>query len=220
MDDTPAEFDLAALAAAEFHELKNQISELAFTLDEVGSRHPGAAADLIQVRLDCRSIMERLVQILTLYKNGQQALQLNVEAHSPSELIEELVADCRGLARNGVVIEAETGKAPPFAFFDRYLAHIAMLNAVHNALRFARARIVVGVEAQAGGLNFYVRDDSEGYPSHILENQGHRPGRSASGTGLGLFFAQTIARAHVNGERRGELRLENKGGACFSLWLP
>jgi len=220
MDDAPTEFDLATLAATEFHELKNQISELTFALDEVGSRHPEAAPDLIRLRLDCRSIMERLVEILTLYKSGQQGLRLNVEAHSPSELIEELVADCRGLAKNGVMIEAKTDKAPPFAFFDRYLIHIAMLNAMHNALRFAKARIAVGVEAQADGLNFYVRDDSEGYPAHILENQGRRPGRSSTGTGLGLFFAQTIARAHVNGDRRGELRLENRDGACFNLWLP
>lgn len=220
MSDTPAEFDLAALAAAEFHELKNQISELALALDDVSLRHPEAAPALVRLRLDCRAIMERLVQILTLYKDGQGGLQLNVEAHSPGELIDELAAEARALARPGVVIETTLAEAPPFAFFDRYLIHIALLNAVHNALRYARQRIVIGARAQDAGTLFYVCDDSEGYPLHILENQGRRPGRSATGTGLGLFFAQTIARCHVNGERCGALRLENRDGACFALWLP
>ena len=218
--EAPPTLDLQALAAAEFHELKNQIGELALALDEVSSSLPVAATALASPRLNCRNIMGRLVEILTLYKSDRQELHLNVEAHSPAELVEELVADSRSLANGRLVIAGEMANAPPFAFFDRYLLQLAIYNAIHNALRYAKDRIEIGVEAADGGLRFWVQDDSEGFPPHILENQGHLPGRSNSGTGLGLFFAQTIARHHQNAGRSGQMTLENRHGARFSLWLP
>jgi signal transduction histidine kinase len=79
---------------------------------------------------------------------------------------------------------------------------------------------VIGAVAEHGGLSFFVQDDSAGFPPEILIHQGRAPGRSATGTGLGLYFAHALAKAHVNKERSGEVRLENRDGAYFSLWLP
>lgn len=216
----PDAIDLNALAASEFHELKNQLGHLALALDEVAAAHPDSADALREPRINCRGIVDRLVQILTLYKSDQGRLLLNVEAHNPADFIEELVAESRSLASRRLTIEARVDAAPPFWFFDRYLLQIALLNAVHNALKYARARIEIGAEAQDGGLLLYVRDDSDGYPAHILANQGREPGKSATGTGLGLYFAQSIAHGHGNQGRFGEMRLENRDGARFSLWLP
>lgn len=212
--------ELAALAASQFHELKNQLGQLALTLDEVAISHPDSAAALREPRINCRAIVERLVQILTLYKRDEGHLLLNVEAHDPAEFLAELVAETRTLCGPRLEIVACHDKAPPFWFFDRYLVQIALFNALHNALKFARARIEVRVEAHDGGLLLGVRDDSGGYPAHILADQGRHPGPSASGTGLGLYFAHAIAQAHENQGRHGELRLENAEGARFSLWLP
>ncbi len=66
----------------------------------------------------------------------------------------------------------------------------------------------------------YIYDDSAGYPPHILENQGHDPGRNTTGTGLGLYFAHAIAAAHENRGQPGKLTLANDNGAVFTLWLP
>jgi len=97
---------------------------------------------------------------------------------------------------------------------------MALLNAIHNALQFAREHIRIGVHLADGGLCFEVRDDSAGYPAHILANQGHDPGRTATGTGLGLFFSHTIARAHESKGQHGHLTLSNDGGALYRLWIP
>lgn len=212
--------DFSALAASEFHELKNQLGHLALALDEVAISLPASAEALRAPRINCRAIVDRLVQILTLYKEDRGGPLLNIEARNPADFVEELVADCRGLAGTRLRIEACHALAPPFWFFDHYLVQIALLNALHNALKYARARIEIAAEAVDGGLLLSVRDDSDGYPEHILANQGMAPGKSAGGTGLGLFFAQSIARAHENQGRVGHLRLENRDGARFSLWLP
>ena len=42
-------------------------------------------------------------------------------------------------------------------------------------------------------------------------------------SGLGLFFAKLIAKAHINSGKVGKITLENGGclgGSCFSLYLP
>lgn len=44
-DARPA-LELAALAASQFHELKNQLGQLALALDEVATSHPDSAAAL------------------------------------------------------------------------------------------------------------------------------------------------------------------------------
>lgn len=220
MSHHPPGLDLAALLASEFHELKNQLGHLTLVLEEGVAAHPELASLLNEPRLLCHGIADRLVQALTLYKSGQDRLALNIEAISPSDFLEEIRMQAASLAGARLTIVSRSDNAPPFWFYDRYLTEMALLNAVHNALRFARRAVEISVEASDGGLCFRVRDDSDGYPPHILENQGHDPGHQASGTGLGLYFAGAIARAHENRGRTGKLTLSNDSGAVFQLWLP
>jgi signal transduction histidine kinase len=145
---------------------------------------------------------------------------LNIEAHSPADFIEQVSAQAASLAGTRLEIVGRADDAPPFFFFDRYLTELALLNAVHNALQYARRRIEISASADSGGVRFQVRDDSDGYPAHILDNQGRLPAAHASGTGLGLYFAHIIAGAHDNRGRHGHLKLANQDGAVFTLWLP
>lgn len=216
----PTGFDLNDLIAAEVHELKNQLGQLTLSLDEIAADRPDVAAALHEPRHVCHIVGDSLVRILTLYKSQRARISLNVEAHSPREFIEELKAEVESLSDRVLSIELRSDQAPPFSFFDRYLVEIALSNALHNATRFAASRIVIGAEAKDSGLLLYIHDDSRGFPDHVLESQGRQPGKSATGTGLGLYFAQAIAAAHNNKGRCGELRLENRAGAYFAIWLP
>lgn len=220
MSDTSSGIEMAGLMASEFHELKNQLGELTLMLDELGIEHPELASMLSRPRLLCQHIADRLAQVLTLYKDDRDRLVPNLEAISPGDFLDQLQAQAVSLAGARLEIVCRLGDAPPFWFFDRHLVELALLNAVHNALRHARLRIEIGIQADAGGLCFTVRDDSHGYPPHILEHQGRVPVHNAGGTGLGLYFAQVIADAHENKGRHGKLTLTNDPGATFSLWLP
>lgn len=217
---TATPIDLTQLMASEFHELKNQLGQLTLVLRDTAGAHPEMAEALSEPRMICHRISDRLVQVLTLYKSGQDSLSLNIEAHSPADFIEEMRVQAASLAGRRLTLETRCEKAPPFWFFDRYLTEMALLNALHNALQYAREHLVLSAEASDGGLLLQVRDDSAGYPAHILENQGREPGQNVSGTGLGLYFARVIAQAHENNGRHGDIRLSNEDGAVFSLWLP
>lgn len=215
-----APVNLTDLIAAEVHELKNRLGHLTLDLDELAAHDTHMAEVLRDARNTCHRVGASLVQVLTLYKSEQGGIPLNVEAHSPAEIVGELKADADSLVGAGVQIAVEVDGAPPFWFFDRYLVGVVMATAVHNAIKFARGRVVIGARPEAGGLCLFVQDDSPGYPPEMLAQQGRRPTGSATGTGLGLYFAHLLAGAHANEGRVGTVRLENRDGAIFSLWLP
>ncbi len=216
----PSKLEMRDVIAAEVHELKNQLGQLTLSLDELSTVHPVMVKDLHEPRHICRIVADSLVRILTMYKSESGHIRLNLEAHSPKQVLDELSTDTQSLLMRDVEIVISHDLAPPFAFFDRYLVEIALSNALHNASRFAMNKIELGARSDANGIFFFVRDDSSGFPEHILNVQGHKPIHSETGTGLGLYFAQTIAKAHCKNGICGELRLENQDGAIFGLWLP
>jgi signal transduction histidine kinase len=218
---------LPDLLAAHAHELKNLLGELTLALDEAAheaderSAGPGEHAPLARARLIGRRVSDRMVQLLTLYKLEQDA-PVNVLDVSPAEFIEEIALEARTLAEGRLEIRIETEAAPPFWFFDPDLIQLALMNAVHNALAYARARITLEAREDDGWLVLTVRDDSSGYPAHILAAPATPAASRRGGTGLGLYFSHLAARAHRHGEKTGSLILSNEsaGGASFSLRLP
>jgi signal transduction histidine kinase len=93
-------------------------------------------------------------------------------------------------------------------------------NLIGNALKFTPegGRVALRVSEQDHGVRFEVADTGPGIPPenvpHIFEQYWKGAGQ---GTGLGLFIARSIARAH-----RGELGVKNApgAGATFFFTLP
>ncbi len=215
-------FDSTDMHAALMHELKNNLGQLAMTLDGMPWLDiPEHDTKLDEARLICQRSVERLQQALLIYKAERQALYPVIDAHSPLDLLRELGGNASSLARNRLAIEILVGEqVPELWFFDRTLVEVALLNAIHNALAYARSRIVITADMQEGCLTFTIRDDSDGFPEQILSYRDKDAALSGKGTGLGLRFAQLIAELHENQGRIGTLRLHNDAGAVFSMLLP
>ncbi len=217
--DAPA-MDLKVLLASNIHEIKNLMLQLMLRLDAMESSQVGLA----DARLLCQRVNDRMVQMLLLFELQTEKLELTLKAHSPGDFIAEFVRNAAILADGRVVIEMREEDVPGYWFFDRDLVEMAMLNAVHNALRYARHRIVIGAMVADGALRLTVEDDGGGFPQRILEQPMTTWAKVSQGaTGLGLFFAAMIAQAHVNHGRSGALSLHNKEqgeGAVFILQLP
>lgn len=214
--------DARDLYAALMHELKNNLGLLAMTLDRVP--HAGTEPHdrpLDDARLLCQQVIERLRQALLLYKAADHGLAMEIDAYSPHEFLAECGDEAVSLVRGRLRVEVELADdVPAIWFFDRNLVDIALGNAIHNSLVYARSAIVIRADLMDGMLCFTVRDDSNGYPAHILEALANGEPFASGGTGLGLRLAQMIAEAHSNRGRIGELRLVNDPGAVFSLRLP
>lgn len=215
-------FDTTDMHAALMHELKNNLGLLTMTLDSMpllgNVEHDGKLDD---ARLICQRSVERLQQALLVYKADRQALHPVIDAYSPLDLLCELGDSTRSLARDRLTVETLVGEqVPALWFFDRNLVEMAVLNAIHNALAYAHSRIRIEADMLEGCLTISVRDDSNGYPAHILAGLEDNAAPVDKGTGLGLRFSRLIAELHENQGRRGRLQLHNDSGAVFSLLLP
>lgn len=210
------------ILSVQFHELKNSLAQLSINLDSIPRQ--GCAdhdAPLDAVRLLCGQLGDRLHQTLLLYRGGEHGVPVNVDAYCPAELLDELTATAESLAASRVaVVSCVVGEVPAIWFFDRNLVGMAMLNAIHNSLAYARGQIAISMGMREGCLELTVRDDSPGYPEHVLNARGGEILGRTGGTGLGLHFAAMIAKAHVNRGRYGRTELSNQDGARFSLLLP
>ncbi len=215
-------FDNADFQAALVHELKNHLGLLGMTLDRIPRcGDPARDEALDAARLLCEGVADRLRQALWLYKSNKGPLSPNVDAYSPHELIAELAARARALACERFDVETRLADdLPAVAFFDRELVETAMMNAIQNSLAYARRRIALEAEVRDSGLVLTVRDDSDGYPAHVLASMAAGQPCRAHGTGLGLQFARLIAQLHENRGRAGALELANEAGAVFRLRLP
>lgn len=111
----------------------------------------------------------------------------------------------------------------PVWTFDEELVRLVIMDAVMNAVRYARHRVSLSSTWKAGELSFLVHDDGPGFPASILENQGREVVAKAEGTGNGLYLARQIAERHQIDGKGGRIELFNdteNGGAVFRLVLP
>ncbi|MHB1215982.1 MAG: sensor histidine kinase [Thiobacillus sp.] len=215
-------FDGTDLYAALIHELKNNLGLLAMTLESIPlqgeSGHDGAVD---ASRLLCQGVVDRLHQALRVYKAADQQIHPAIDAYSPHDLVhavrDRTIALCRGRLHVETQLDPDL---PAIWFFDRDLIEMALINGIHNALAHAASTLRIEASMREGCLALIVRDDSAGYPAHILASMATDGPYPTTGTGLGLRFSRLIAQSHDNKGRSGELRLCNDPGAVFCLMLP
>ena len=98
------------------------------------------------------------------------------------------------------------------ALFDEQLVKAAVVDALHNALRYAASQVILSAAFDDKQLVLKVEDDGPGFGDAAAPD----------GTGLGQHFARMVAKAHHKNGARGELKLKQStrlGGACWSLHL-
>jgi len=197
------------IAALTIHDVKNRLAIL-------GSRAE-ARGDGETMR-DAHEAAASLTRLLALYKMDNGGLGLDIDAHVPEDLLNELAADISKQTPISINVDLQT--TPTLGFYDENLIRMVLLNALYNALRHARQKITLQASLRDDWLVFEVRDDGPGYPETMRGQAGTMSGISREGTGLGLHLAARIAALHCNGELEGYIHLSNADGAVFSLYLP
>ena len=212
-----AHIDVKTIIALNVHEVKNLMALLMLKLDAVQT-----ADDAIsESRLLCHRVNDCMERMLLLFNLQSERLEPYISNHSPADFIDEFVSNAQVLAGHKINIVKEVMDAPDYWFFDRDLVEMAMMNAIHNALRFAQYEIKIRAYEVNQMLVLEVVDDGAGYMGDLLLDP-----MSAilhKNQGLGLYLAQAIAQIHVNKDRHGQLLLHNNEpatGAVFSLQLP
>jgi signal transduction histidine kinase len=206
------------------HDLRNPLATIRLTAGRLQETIPDA--DQLRQRLAAidRSAqrMDNLIRNIldaTRIEHGQ--VQLIVRDEPVDSIVNEAADMFTFLARaKGLSIETSVAGPVATVACDRERVLQVLGNLVGNALRFTpeKGRITLRTKAQQGGVRFEVEDSGPGIEagdlSHIFEPYWHS---DSKGTGLGLFIAQNLVRAHG---AHLEVESEPGHGARFSFVLP
>lgn len=210
---------LTTILAAVLHEMKNSLGQVTLLLGQVTQVDQVSTAQSA-----CHRMASRITQALLLYRAGESTLDLNIDAHDPVDLVEDLAREAGILAGGKLVLQTRLTDAPCCVFLDCYLVEMVLLDAIRNALDHARETVCLSVEtSDDGSVAFFVDDDGCGYPPHIFLREPLTFAGSLRSTGLGLHFADAVAAAHsIEGGTQGRVHLgvSQMGGARFVLVLP
>lgn len=226
MAKPPVALDFMLLFASSVHDIKNSLNLLLQGLHGVAARldDDTASTELRALTQHGHHISEELTRLLTLYRLNQVGhYPLDVREHWLSEFLAEhtvlLQQQCQ--AQN-VTLHIDCPDDLQ-GFFDGQLIATVIADAVYNALRGCQQHIEICAVSHRRGVLITVEDDGAGYPAEILAIQGQHSVPSQHGSGLGLFFAATVAQLHRNRDEVGALILDNQsrwGGARLQLFLP
>lgn len=196
------------------HDLKNALGSLEGELESLIDDPSPAMAHSAYMR--CTELRRQFVQFLTVY-GAAGDMHTHCEDESPKDVLELVyrAGQIRHLSLPNAprVVMDVAADTPSYWYFDQRLVHMALDAAFHNASRFARSEVRLGLRAQDGYLIFVIDDDGPGLGAIDP---------SSSSTGLGTDLCKSVAEAHRSGERQGRIDLLNRpqGGARFELWLP
>jgi len=230
MDKTERRINFSAFLASMAHDMKNSLSMLLNTLDEVVSTCPTdkcpSHRHLSQMQYEATRVNFNLIQLLTLYKMDHDQFSINISHYPVSELIEEIILQNKPLLDfKGIEIFTEYPDDLTW-FLDSNLISGVINNILNNAYRYTSSKILIRGNENNGCLVLSIEDDGQGYPEEML-GTGVQTSRGVSfktgSTGLGLYFASMAARLHKNKGREGFISISNGGkygGGCFTITLP
>jgi signal transduction histidine kinase len=245
MDDTPHSNELFLFLASTAHDMKNSLSVLSGTLENLLGAYPAATADapqldpaypqLATMLYQTKRLNDNLMQLLALYKKvGTAAYPFDLQPLPMGELVDQVVAVARVLlGSRGIRLELDYDPALVW-HVDEELVVGVLSHAINNAIRYTTDTVRLALAEVDGCLEMRVEDNGPGYPDALLK-AGASAARTLGGdftggidfktnsTGLGLYFSSEVAKMHRHRGRHGTLRLENGGtcgGGCFILSLP
>lgn len=224
----PQNIDFSMVLASAVHDMKNSLGMLLNSLDELRQEQAdsiGESPRFNTLQYEAERMHNDLVQLLGIYRLGENNLSAHIEEHFVPDFLSEHMARHTPLLE-GLGIELAIEADDTNGFFDEDLLTGVLNNTINNALRYTKSKIKLTASEQQGYLVIGVEDDGDGYPASMQHSgtPGFKSLDFKSGsTSLGLFFASSVAQLHSDGERAGSIRLHNGGslgGGVFEIWLP
>ncbi len=224
--------EFSDMLASSIHDIKNSLSLISTTLAEMIDNAENSFSDPRQANLlqhEVQRVNHNLVQLLSLYKLGNDGLTVNIDEYNVEELFIECMANNQAVC-HALGIKLDYDCDPMLSgFFDLEMVRSVIDSTIGNARRYAKEHIHLTAREQSGYLVLGIEDDGQGFPAELLHRSDtnqplHTINPRASGrTRLGLLFAEKITDLHRSGERRGHIEVKNRchlSGGCFELWLP
>jgi two-component system, OmpR family, phosphate regulon sensor histidine kinase PhoR len=176
------------------------------TLLDGGLDVPGMAEDrLIKINREVDELTQLVRELLELARLESGRDQPNLAPLAVADLARSAVERLEAQAeRAGVTLQTAVPDGVPAVWGDRRMLEGALVNLVHNAVKFTPSggRVTVGA-ACAGDdrVSLWVEDTGVGIPDEHLARLFERfykedAARSGGGTGLGLAIVKHVALVH------------------------
>lgn len=222
--------DAAAFLASSIHDMKNSISILINGLErvlaQISPESFSAYQDMVHMTYEAKRINSNLIQLLTVYKVGENLYPFDPLPQSINEFALNIFSQQEPLLKSqGVTMELDYDEALYWQF-DEDLVSGVISHALNNAIHHTRGKVKLVIRKADEMLELRVEDNGPGFPVHIMQNGvAAMRGINFQGgsTGLGLYFSAMVAKMHSRKGKTGEILLENGGaygGGCFVLRLP
>ena len=222
--------DMSLFLASSVHDMKNSISILIGGLEQVLEQASPesfpAYHDMSHMVYESKRINSNLIQLLTLYKVGQNMYPFDPLPQSISEFASIIFSQQETLLQSkGISLEMDYDEALYWQF-DEALVGGVISHALNNAIHYTRDKIRLAIRESNGMLELRVEDNGAGFPGRMVQeglDAMHGTDFQGGSTGLGLYFSAMVAKMHHRMGKVGEIRLENGGaynGGCFVLCLP
>jgi signal transduction histidine kinase len=203
------------------HELRDQLQTARLSLESLklsGEPIAGLSGQLLSRALvNLSTLIERTLSDVRLAAGVErrEAVELAAFLHEVATTA-ELHAQSRGLR---FTIDSETTGSVEA---DRQLLMSAVMNLIHNALKFTRSggTVRLTVRTTSTRLSMAIEDQCGGIPDSakgVFTSFTDRRGADRSGLGLGLSIAKKVIRAH-----NGDINVRNlPGTGCvFTIDIP
>jgi len=241
MEDQAGSPELFLFLASTVHDMKNSISVLSGTLENLLAAQAAAGQDvdnpaypqMSHMLYQSKRLNDNLIQLLALYKQvGRPTYPFDPCPQQVGELVQQVASQEKILlASRGIALELAF---PPDLIwtYDEDLVIGVLGNAINNAIRYTRDRIRLSAAEIDGYLEVRVEDNGDGFPPAMLAAgaaamtwRANEQGVDfmTNSSGLGLYFSGEVAKMHKHRQRSGSIALENGatlGGGCFILRLP
>ncbi|PYF84929.1 signal transduction histidine kinase [Marinomonas alcarazii] len=214
--------DISTILASAIHESKNQVGTLLYQLQSLKESMVSKDANqkkIVSIEESLKKLNDEWVEYLYLYKLASDGYDLHADTFLLDEFLDDQVfalqpsANARNLELGYACNESLTG------VFDERLMTAVVSTAVYNAFRFAKSKIIINAKQENNFLVISVEDDGPGFKQTDDEPDDFLEGN----TGLGLYFAELSASAHLAGNARGYIKKDSSaslGGASLIVYLP
>jgi len=209
------------MARALAHEVKNPLTPIQLTVEEMRARYPGGDPEYQALLDECTRIVveevESLRSVVARFREFSRPVELAPVAVDLGQLVRDVATLQRDLQ---VEVAIADGLEPVVVDPDRLRQ--VLMNLAENAREATRGlpapRLALAVHDEDGDAVVTVEDNGPGVPPAERERifEPYRSGKKG-GLGLGLALVKGIVLAHG-----GTIAVESGrwGGACFVMRLP
>jgi len=228
MNENKPSIDFSSILASCVHDMKNSLSMVINTLDDITDNNAHAHPEEIErLKYESKRVNNQLVQLLALYKIGNKQYFLNITENNVRDFVEEaLISHVDLLKKRNITLKIDIDSELIW-YFDEALIKSVINNIINNAYQYTKDQVCISAELTDNTLILCITDNGSGYPEKMLhqfeETKKTSINVNTGSTGLGLFFCRQVSDLHKNKEKSGTIELDNNGidgGGRFILSLP